>query len=36
MDVQLREHQKLAVAAAGKKDMGVIVAPPGTGKTLSD
>ena len=34
MDVQLREHQKLAVAAAAKKDMGVIVAPPGTGKTI--
>ncbi len=34
MDVQLREHQKLAVVAAGKKDMGVIVAPPGTGKTI--
>ncbi len=34
MDVQLREHQILAVAAASKKDMGVIVAPPGTGKTI--
>jgi len=34
LDVQLREHQKLAVAAAAKKDMGVIVAPPGTGKTI--
>ena len=34
MDVQLREHQKFAVAAAAKKDMGVIVAPPGTGKTI--
>jgi hypothetical protein len=34
MDVHLREHQKLAVAAAAKKDMGVIVAPPGTGKTI--
>ncbi len=34
MDVELREHQKLAIAAAAKKDMGVIVAPPGTGKTI--
>jgi len=34
MDVQLKEHQKQAVAAAAKKDMGVIVAPPGTGKTI--
>ncbi|MCK9399778.1 MAG: DEAD/DEAH box helicase [Bacteroidales bacterium] len=34
MDVQLREHQKIALTAAAKKDMGVIVAPPGTGKTI--
>jgi hypothetical protein len=30
----LRTHQELAVAAASKKDMGVIVAPPGAGKTI--
>jgi superfamily II DNA or RNA helicase len=30
----LREHQEVAVAAASKKDMGVIVAPPGSGKTI--
>jgi superfamily II DNA or RNA helicase len=34
MDVQLRDHQKIAITAAAKKDMGVIVAPPGTGKTI--
>lgn len=34
IDIQLREHQKFAVDAAAKKDMGVIVAPPGTGKTI--
>ena len=34
MNVQLREHQILAVAAASKKDIGIIVAPPGTGKTI--
>lgn len=33
-DVNLREHQKLAIEASGKKDFGVIVAPPGTGKTV--
>lgn len=30
----LREHQEVAVVAAAKKDMGVIVAPPGAGKTI--
>jgi superfamily II DNA or RNA helicase len=30
----LREHQIIAVEAAAKKDIGVIVAPPGTGKTI--
>jgi superfamily II DNA or RNA helicase len=30
----LREHQHIAVEAASKKDMGVIVAPPGSGKTI--
>jgi superfamily II DNA or RNA helicase len=30
----LREHQHIAVEAASKKDMGVIVAPPGSGKTV--
>jgi superfamily II DNA or RNA helicase len=30
----LREHQYIAVEAASKKDMGVIVAPPGSGKTI--
>lgn len=30
----LREHQEVAVVAASKKDMGVIVAPPGAGKTI--
>ncbi len=34
IDVQLREHQKSALEAAARKDMGVIVAPPGTGKTI--
>ncbi len=33
-DVNLRDHQKLAIEASGKKDFGVIVAPPGTGKTI--
>ena len=32
--VQLREHQKTAIAATSKKEMGVIVAPPGSGKTV--
>src|SRR5690606_36083635 len=30
----LRKYQAPAVEAAGKKDMGVIVAPPGAGKTV--
>ncbi|NTS43094.1 DEAD/DEAH box helicase family protein [Flavisolibacter sp. BT320] len=30
----LREHQEVAVVAAAKKDLGVIVAPPGAGKTI--
>jgi len=33
-DISLRDHQKLAIEASGKKDFGVIVAPPGTGKTV--
>lgn len=33
-DVTLRDHQKLAIEASGRKDFGVIVAPPGTGKTV--
>jgi len=33
-DIQLRDYQKPAIEAAGRKDMGVIVAPPGTGKTV--
>lgn len=32
--VELREHQKSAIEAVSKKDMGVIVAPPGSGKTI--
>jgi superfamily II DNA or RNA helicase len=30
----LRDHQHIAIEAAAKKDMGVIVAPPGSGKTI--
>jgi len=33
-DIQLRDYQKPAIEAAGRKDIGVIVAPPGTGKTV--
>ncbi|MFW5701030.1 MAG: DEAD/DEAH box helicase, partial [Cyclobacteriaceae bacterium] len=33
-EIELREHQKIALQAATKKDFGVIVAPPGTGKTI--
>ena len=33
-DINLRDHQKLAIEASGKKDFGVIVAPPATGKTV--
>jgi DNA or RNA helicases of superfamily II len=33
-EILLREYQKPAIDAAGKKDIGVIVAPPGTGKTV--
>lgn len=33
-NAQLREHQKGAVEAASKKDLGVIVAPSGSGKTI--
>lgn len=32
--IVLREYQKPALAAAFKKDFGVIVAPPGSGKTI--
>ncbi len=32
--VQLREHQKTAIEATSKKEMGVVVAPPGSGKTV--
>lgn len=32
--IALREHQKNAVAAAKRKDFGVITAPPGSGKTV--
>jgi hypothetical protein len=32
--IALREYQKPALAAAFKKDFGVIVAPPGSGKTI--
>ncbi|GAB3023139.1 hypothetical protein GCM10027051_29830 [Niabella terrae] len=30
----LRDYQNLAMEAAAKKDMGVVVAPPGAGKTI--
>lgn len=33
-NTQLREHQKVAIEVAAKKDIGVIVAPPGSGKTI--
>lgn len=33
-NIQLRDHQKIAIEAAQKKDFGVIVAPPGSGKTI--
>jgi superfamily II DNA or RNA helicase len=33
-NTQLREHQKVAIDIAAKKDIGVIVAPPGSGKTI--
>lgn len=33
-NVELRAHQKAAIEAVSKKDMGVIVAPPGSGKTI--
>ncbi|HZK96100.1 MAG TPA: DEAD/DEAH box helicase family protein [Prolixibacteraceae bacterium] len=33
-DIHLRDYQKPAIEAAGRKDIGVIVAPPGTGKTV--
>ncbi|HEY3390139.1 MAG TPA: DEAD/DEAH box helicase family protein [Prolixibacteraceae bacterium] len=33
-DIQLRDYQRPAIEAAGRKDIGVIVAPPGTGKTV--
>ena len=32
--IELRTHQKKAVAAARKKDFGVITTPPGAGKTI--
>lgn len=32
--IQLRDYQQVALDAALKKDMGIIVAPPGTGKTV--
>jgi hypothetical protein len=33
-NVNLRDHQKSALEATSKKDIGVIVAPPGSGKTI--
>ncbi len=33
-NAQLREHQKAAIDAVSKKDLGIIVAPPGSGKTI--
>lgn len=33
-EIELRDYQKAAKEAAGKKDFGVIVAPPGAGKTI--
>ena len=33
-NIQLLEHQNLALQSTNKKDFGVIVAPPGTGKTI--
>jgi superfamily II DNA or RNA helicase len=33
-EIELREHQQIALQATTKKDFGVIVAPPGTGKTI--
>ena len=33
-EAALREHQNVAIVAAAKKDIGVIVAPPGAGKTI--
>ena len=33
-NIILREYQELAVIAASKKDIGVIIAPPGSGKTI--
>jgi superfamily II DNA or RNA helicase len=34
-NAQLRDYQLKAVEAAGKKDIGIIVAPPGSGKTVT-
>lgn len=33
-NLELRKHQKIAIAAVAKKDFGVIAAPPGSGKTI--
>ncbi len=33
-NVNLRDHQKSALEAVSKKDIGIIVAPPGSGKTI--
>ncbi|WP_430812892.1 MULTISPECIES: TOTE conflict system archaeo-eukaryotic primase domain-containing protein [unclassified Carboxylicivirga] len=33
-NIELRSHQKDALASISKKDFGVIVAPPGSGKTV--
>ncbi|MCT4588815.1 MAG: DEAD/DEAH box helicase [Carboxylicivirga sp.] len=33
-NIELRAHQKDALASVSKKDFGVIVAPPGSGKTV--
>jgi superfamily II DNA or RNA helicase len=32
--IQLRDHQRVAIEATQRKDLGVIVAPPGSGKTI--
>ncbi|WP_254091998.1 DEAD/DEAH box helicase [Dawidia soli] len=32
--IQLRDHQRVAIEATQRKDLGVIVAPPGPGKTI--